>query len=378
MAGITADIAPTDALDTKNAVRAPKAGQALADVIDGLTMPAELVEKLAEERVRCTACGHLCNIGEGKRGICQVRFNRGGTLFAPANYVAALQCDPIEKKPYFHIVPGQDALTFGMLGCDFHCGYCQNWLTSQALRDDDSGVRPQKVSPDELVATAKRLGARMVVSSYNEPLITAEWAVQVFKLAKQEGMLCGFVSNGNTTPQVLDYIRPFTDAYKIDLKSHNDKNYRKLGGTLQNVLDSIRRVHERGFWLEIVSLIIPGFNSEDDEIRRMADSVAAVSPDIPWHVTAYHQDYNMTDNQPTSVQNLLRACEIGREAGLNYVYAGNLPGRVHDFENTRCTGCNGMLVERFGYRIQQNRVAVADTGRGTCPDCGVHVPGIWA
>ena len=174
----------------------------------------------------------------GRRGICKVRFNKEGTLYTPAGYVAALQCDPTEKKPFFHCLPGSDTLTFGMLGCDFHCGYCQNWLTSQALRDDAAGVMPSDVTPDALVALARRQGARMVGSSYNEPLITAEWAVDVFKAARPAGLKTAFISNGNATPEVLDYIRPWTDCYKIDLKAMDDKRYRELGGVLQHVVDA--------------------------------------------------------------------------------------------------------------------------------------------
>ena len=214
----------------------------------------------------------------------------------PANYVAALACDPTEKKPFFHALPGSDTLTFGMLGCDLHCAYCQNWLTSQALRDDDAGTAPTVVSPERLITMAKAYGAALVGSSYNEPLITAEWAVEVFRKARPEGFRTAFISNGNATPQVLDYLRPWTDCYKIDLKSMNDKNYRQLGGVIDNILDTVKMVHERGFWEEVLTLVIPGFNNSKDELRRAADFIASVSPDIPWHVTAFHQDYRMTEN----------------------------------------------------------------------------------
>ncbi len=271
----------------------------------------------------------------------------------PTNYVAALACDPTEKKPFFHVLPGSDTLTFGMLGCDLHCAYCQNWLTSQALRDDSAGTSPTIVSPERLVTMAKAYGAAMVGSSYNEPLITAEWAVDVFKHARPAGFRTAFISNGNATPQVLDYLRPWTDCYKIDLKSMNDKNYRQLGGVVDNILDTVKMVHERGFWEEIVTLVIPGFNDSEDELRRAAEFIASVSPDIPWHVTAFHQDYRMTENSNTTAEQLVHACEIGREAGLNYIYAGNLPGRVGRWENTYCPKCDELLVERYGYLIRR-------------------------
>src|SRR6185295_10442333 len=222
-----------------------KTANSLAVTLDALTVEgaAELTEHLPEGALKCYACGHRCLIKAGKRGICKVRFNEAGRLLVPANYVAALACDPTEKKPFFHVLPGSDTLTFGMLGCDLHCAYCQNWLTSQALRDDTAGTQPQEVSAERLVTMAKAYGASMVGSSYNEPLITAEWAVEVFKRARPEGFRTAFISNGNATPQVLDYLRQWTDCYKIDLKSMNDKNYRQLGGVVDNILDTVQMVH---------------------------------------------------------------------------------------------------------------------------------------
>ncbi len=348
----------------------------LAEVLDEMTVEGapELTEHLGDDALRCFACGHRCLIKEGKRGICKVRFNEGGQLRVPVNYVAALQCDPTEKKPFFHALPGSDTLTFGMLGCDLHCAYCQNWLTSQALRDDAAVSTPEMVTPERLIAMAQAYGASMVGSSYNEPLITAEWAVEVFKQAKVAGFRTAFISNGNATPQVLDYLRPWTDCYKIDLKSMSDRNYRQLGGVMDNILDTVRMVHERGFWEEIVTLVIPGFNDSEDELKRAADFIASVSPDIPWHVTAFHQDYRMTDNANTTATELVRACEIGREAGLHYVYAGNLPGRVGRWENTFCPSCDELLVERYGYLIKKMKVTPA----GRCPSCSERIPGIWS
>lgn len=348
----------------------------LAAVLDSLTVEGapELTEQLENRALKCYACGHRCLIKEGKRGICKVRFNEEGHLRVPANYVAALACDPTEKKPFFHVLPGSDTLTFGMLGCDLHCAYCQNWLTSQALRDDSAGTAPNVISPDRLVAMAKAYGASMVGSSYNEPLITAEWAVEVFQKARPAGFKTAFISNGNATHQVLDFLRPWTDCYKIDLKSMNDKNYRQLGGVVDNILETVKMVHERDFWEEIVTLLIPGFNDSEDEIKQAADFIASVSPDIPWHVTAFHQDYRMTENANTTAEQLIRACEIGQDAGLKYIYAGNLPGRVGRWENTYCPSCAELLVERYGYMIRQMRV----TREGKCPACATKIPGIWS
>lgn len=250
---------------------------------------------------------------------------------------------------------------------------CQNWLTSQTLRDPQAGIEPTVISAEQMVSLGKRYGAKLVGSSYNEPLITSEWGVEVFKVARQNGLRCVYISNGNTTPEVLAYIRPYVDGYKIDLKTMNDKNYRKLGGVLQNVLDSIQRVHDMGFWTEVVTLIVPGFNDSNQELLDAAQYIRSVSPDIPWHVTAYHQDYNMTDHDNTGASTLIRAAEIGLESGLHYVYAGNLPGRVGQYENTYCPNCNTLLVERYGYHIGQDRLS----GSGNCPKCGTAIAGIW-
>ncbi len=334
----------------------------------------ESVDENGERAVRCVACGHRCRIPEGRTGVCRVRFNTGGRLRAPSGYVAGLQVDPIEKKPFFHVFPGRPALSFGMLGCDFHCGYCQNWLTSQVLRDRDALAPPRDVDPDSLVELALRHGAPVMVSTYNEPLITSEWAVEVFKRARRAGIVCGYVSNGNGTPEVLDYLRPHVELYKVDLKSFRDAAYRQLGGKLKNVLETIERLHRMGFWVEIVTLVVPGFNDSDDELAQIAGFLAELSPDIPWHVTAFHQDYKMTEPDNTTGAQLIRAAAIGRRAGLRYVYAGNLPGRVGEWEHTRCPSCDAALVEREGYRVLRD--AVSRTGG--CPQCGTAIAGYWS
>jgi pyruvate formate lyase activating enzyme len=349
----------------------------LGEVLDAHTTEGELYRRHDDGAVECYACGHRCLIRPGKRGICRVRFNEDGVLRVPWGYVAALQCDPVEKKPFFHVFPGADALTFGMLGCDFHCGYCQNWVTSQAMRDPASdialsGVRP--MTPETLVEHGRRLGARLVVSSYNEPLITSEWARAVFEAARAAGMACAYVSNGNATPEVLEYLRPWVSAYKVDLKTMNDRAYRQLGGVRDHVLETIRRAHDMGFWVEVVTLIIPGFNDSPDELMQAGRFLASISPEIPWHVTAFHKDYRMTDPAETSGAALIQAAEIGQEAGLKFVYAGNLPGRVGDYENTMCPGCGQPVVERMGYTLLAYRI----TADGRCGHCGVEVPGVWS
>ena len=340
---------------------------------DGHTRSGDLVEKLETGRLRCTACAHLCELADGQRGVCKVRFHEDGDLRVPFNYAAGVHNDPIEKKPFFHALPGTRALSFGMLGCDFKCSYCQNWFTSQTLRDASATVRFSETTPEQLSVLALREGARTLVSTYNEPLITSEWAVAVFKEARRHGLNTAYVSNGHGTPQVIDYIAPWIDFYKVDLKCFNDRNYRKLGGSLKEVLETIQRIHARGLWLEIVTLVIPHHNDSDAELQDIAGFLADVSCDIPWHVTAFRPEYKMNDRGATPVETLLRAHEIGRKAGLNFVYCGNLAGRVMGLENTVCPGCGAVLIERVGFRMARNRLA-----DGQCPDCRSEIPGRWS
>jgi pyruvate formate lyase activating enzyme len=347
--------------------------ETLADQLTRQTRLADLYRPLDRNRVECFACGHRCPITPGFAGVCKVRFNRDGKLYAPFGYVSSAYCDPIEKKPFFHAHPGTRAFSFGMLGCDLHCGYCQNWVTSQTLRDFRSSLEFRAESPEDLVRLALRQGATSMVSTYNEPLITAEWAVAVFRAARQAGLTTGFVSNGNATPEVLEYIRPWVDLYKVDLKSFQAAHYRELGGRMAPILDSLARIHTMGFWLEVVTLVVPGFNDAAGELRDMAEFLAGISRDIPWHVTAFHKDYKMLGPENTPPATLVRAAEIGRAAGLRYVYAGNLPGETGALEDTRCPSCSATLVARRGFRVLRNRMG----SDGKCPDCATVIPGVW-
>jgi pyruvate formate lyase activating enzyme len=338
--------------------------------------------------------GHLASIYENRvpaeRSIGSRRVRQ-----TPAQYTIVWYDSPAIRRKMvttedYHLVPIRSIKTLDYEGDVFNMeveeehnylanfalvANCQNWLTSQALRDPVAGTTPDDVTPGQLVTLAQRSGAQLVGSSYNEPLITAEWAVAVFKEAKRAGLRTCFISNGNATREVLTYLRPWCDAYKIDLKSMMQKGYRQLGGVLERVLETIKMVHEMGFWMEIVTLVIPGWNDSDDELAAAAGFIASVSKDIPWHVTAFHPDYRMTDRDATSVQTLMRAARIGKAAGLHYVYAGNAPGRVGDLEHTFCLGCGDVLIERWGFLVQRNRLAAT---AGRCPNCGFQIPGIWA
>jgi pyruvate formate lyase activating enzyme len=327
-------------------------------------------------KIRCLACGHRCLLGEGKEGVCRVRFVKDGELRVPWGYVASIAADPIEKKPFFHVLPGATALSFGMLGCDFRCPYCQNWEISQTIRD--AGADPWAVArpatPESIVAAALAEGAAMVTSTYNEPLITAEWAGAVFREARRAGLRTSFVSNGNATEEVLDFLRPLVDAYKVDLKGMREEGYREVGGRLCVVLDALRGLVARGIWVEVVTLVVPGRNDSPEELRDAARFLASLSPDLPWHVTAFHPDYRMAATPATPAATLLRAAEIGREEGLRYVYTGNLHGLAGDGETTFCATCREPLVERRGFRVLACRIG-AD---GACPRCHGVVPGLWA
>ena len=342
-------------------------------LLDCDTQPGKLVRELENDSLICTACGHLCKLKSGQRGICKVRYNDQGILRVPFNYVAGLQNDPIEKKPFFHALPGSRAMSFGMLGCDFRCAYCQNWFTSQTLRDDLSTQESTHMTAKDICELAQRNDARTIVSTYNEPLITSEWAVEVFQEARKRGIRTAFVSNGHGTPEVIEYISPWIDFYKIDLKTFSDKNYRKLGGNLTAVLDTVGRVFSAGMWTEIVTLVIPDYNDSDKELTNIAEFIASISLDIPWHVTAFHPDYKMQDRGRTPVTTLLRAREHGKQAGLKFVYSGNVPGQAENTENTYCPECDKALVTRIGFRLRNNYLQ-----DGCCPKCREPIAGRWS
>jgi len=348
----------------------------LERMLDRLTAAGEVYEQLSEGAMRCLACSHRCKLGDGRHGVCGVRFNNNGTLMVPNGYVAGAQVDPIEKKPFSHFLPGSQVLTFGMLGCNFRCEFCQNWESSQPLRDksiDSNWLGVREISAERLVNLARQNGAQSIASSYNEPFISVEWAVEVFRVAKKAGLKTAFVSNGFATPESLAFLEPWLDGLKVDLKAMNEERYRQMGGQLKPVLETIKAARELGLWVEVVTLVIPGFNDSNEELWETSRFITSVSRDIPWHVTAYHPDYKMLDAPATPSSLLQKAAEIGQEAGLNYVYAGNLPGKVGSLEDTHCPGCGKALIRRRGYWILENALS----GEGKCPQCGTTIAGVW-
>lgn len=331
--------------------------------------PSPFYERIDEDKLRCLLCGHRCVIGEGRRGVCLVRYVRNGKLMAPWGYVSALNNDPIEKKPLFHVLPTEKVLSFGMLGCNFRCPFCQNWEISQTLRDPQAIARIVEISPEDIVSSALRLGDVMIASTYNEPIITTEWAIDIFKLARERGMLTIYVTNGFGSPELPDILGPYLDAANIDLKSFQDKNYRKLGGRLEPVLSTIEAFVRRGIWVEVTTLVVPGFNDDPKELEDIASFLASISKDIPWHVTAFHPDYKELDKPRTPTSKLIEAYEIGRKH-LNYVYMGNV--LAEEYETTYCPNCGAPVISRAWYRVENHMKE-----GGKCPRCGYRISGIW-
>jgi len=324
---------------------------------------AYLYETLPEGGVQCHLCSHRCRIQPGQRGLCHVRECRDGRLVTLVyDRVISLHGDPIEKKPFFHFLPGSRSLSVATVGCNFRCEFCQNFSISQYPREHRE-IPGDPLAPEEIVDIAASQGFRTISYTYTEPTIFFELAYDTGVLARRRGLRNNFVTNGYMTPRAMDKMADFLDAANIDLKSFSDDFYRKYcGARLAPVLESIRRMRAAGIWLEVTTLVIPGLNSEADELRRMAGFLAEVDPAIPWHVSAFHPDYQMTDRPRTSVRHLELAVTAGQEAGLRYIYFGNTPG--HPAESTYCPHCGVRLVERRGFAVVDNRL----TGP-VCPDC---------
>ncbi len=332
--------------------------------------PAKLSRTDKGGTVKCLACAHGCVIAEGRTGLCGVRRNVQGELQSLVyGLLAAVALDPIEKKPLYHYLPGTTALSLGTFGCNFTCTFCQNYELSQARTVDDQVARLPFLSPEAVIQLALREGASSIACTYNEPAVWAEYALDIAAQAREAGLRTVFVSNGFYSRELLDAALPLVDAYNIDLKSFSDDFYRRVaGGRLQPVQGAIRAIHEAGAWEEITSLIIPGLNDGEDEVRAMAHFVASVDREMPWHVSRFFPMYHMQDRPVTPSETIERAVQIGHEEGLLYVYSGNLAS--HDeASDTICPQCGATVIERHGYAV------TARTGL-TCPTCGTRVKGV--
>jgi pyruvate formate lyase activating enzyme len=331
---------------------------------------ASWYRKLEEGRVECELCPQKCQVADMERGTCGVRENRGGTYYTLVHSLAcAVHVDPIEKKPLFHVLPGEKAFSYSTAGCNVECKFCQNWELSQ--------FRPEQVTaydlpPSALVAAARRNGARLTAATYGEPVVFWEYVRDVAKAANAAGLRPTVVSNGFIQEKALREVLPLLSAIKVDLKSFRDEFYRdQIRGQLEPVLKTLEVIREVGVWLEIVVLLVPTLNDSPAEIRDLSKWVRAhLGPDVPVHFTRFHPTYRLTDLPPTPVSSLERAWDIGREAGLNYVYLGNVPG--HPGENTVCPGCGEILIRRIGFRILKNGIK-----EGACPECSAKIPGVW-
>jgi pyruvate formate lyase activating enzyme len=340
--------------------------------LPGKPQIARYWEPHGDSRVRCNLCHQRCVIAAGGRGLCGVRENRDGTLYSLVyGKAVARAVDPIEKKPLHHFLPGSYSFSVATVGCNFHCRHCQNCEISMVAGEEwrDLG---EDLSPSQIVALAEAAQCASVSYTYTEPTIFFEYAADTARLAHAKGLRNVFVTNGYITPEPLREIAPFLDAANIDLKSFSDSTYRELcGARLAPVLDTIRRYYELGIWMELTTLIIPGWNDSEDEFRRIARFIADLGPDIPWHVSRFFPSHRLPDVPPTPVQTLLRAATLGAEAGLRYVYTGNI---AHDAgQATSCPECRRKLIERGRHGLYMNALA-----QGTCPSCGTAIPGVWA
>jgi pyruvate formate lyase activating enzyme len=333
---------------------------------------AMLTRPLEGGRVECSLCAHRCKIADGRAGVCDVRENRGGKLVTLAyGEVIAAHVDPIEKKPFFHFLPGTTSFSIATAGCNFRCSFCQNWEISQSGRKGKDGLGGEPLPPENIVRIALAQGCRSISYTYTEPTIFFEYAIETAVLAKKAGLANNFVTNGFMTAEALKTIHPYLDAANVDLKAFREETYKKVcGGRLEPVLDSIRLMRTLGIWVEVTTLVVPGMNDGDDELGDIAAFLASVDRNIPWHISRFHPDYKYTEARPTPPATLRKAFDLGKRAGLAFVYIGNIAGEAED---TACPRCGRMLVRRRGFRVEENRLSA-----GRCPDCGTVLPGRFA
>lgn len=332
---------------------------------------AMLYLPLNDKKVSCVLCHHNCQIAPGKLGICRVRENREGKLFSRVyGDIIAAHVDPIEKKPLYHFLPGTASFSVATIGCNFRCAFCQNWQISQASKQKDHVGWGQEYSPQDVVFSAKKHHCQSISYTYTEPTIYFEFAYDTAKLAKQEGLANVFVTNGYMRPEALEAIHPYLDACNVDLKAFREDFYEEMcGARLQPVLDSIRLLKKMNIWVEITTLVIPGRNDSERELTQIARFIKELDPDIPWHISRFHPDYDYADSKPTPVESLRLARSIGLKEGLRYIYIGNVLG---ESEGTTCPKCQKMLIPRQGFYIAENRIQ-----RGKCPYCGASIAGVF-
>jgi pyruvate formate lyase activating enzyme len=330
---------------------------------------ALLYKKLQGKKVSCFLCSHRCLINDENFGICQVRQNKGGVLYTYAyGEVVAANIDPIEKKPLFHVLPGSSSFSIAAAGCNFRCGFCQNWQISQKRESDKRGIGSKPMSPREIVADALSYKCKSISYTYTEPTIFFEYALETARLAKTKGLYNVFVTNGYMTKEALEMFQPYLDAANVDLKSFNDESYlRVCGAKLSPVLESIALMRKLNIWVEVTTLVVPGENDSIEELKGIASFLAATGREIPWHISRFHPDYKMTDKAPTALSKLKEAKQLGKDAGLRYVYIGN----VIEEEKTYCSKCARSLITRLGFDIVENNLK-----NGKCPDCGAALDGL--
>jgi pyruvate formate lyase activating enzyme len=335
-------------------------------------MEAYLYESLSDQRVRCHLCHHRCVIPDGKRGICAVRENRGGTLETLVfEKVIARHVDPIEKKPLFHFLPGSLSYSIATVGCNFKCRFCQNADIAQLPADRRGLIVGDAVTPEEIVADARRKNCASIAFTYTEPTVFFELAFETARLAGREDIRSVFVTNGYMTPEAVEMISPFLDAANVDLKTFSDDTYRKYcSARLEPVKETLREMKSRGIFVEVTTLVIPGMNDSEDELRQLASFIAGdLGPETPWHISRFHPTYHLTDRPPTALGTLLKARRIGLDAGLRYVYTGNVPGE--EGEGTYCYNCGELLIDRVGFFVRSNTIE-----KGCCPSCGAAIDGV--
>jgi pyruvate formate lyase activating enzyme len=338
---------------------------------------AMLYERLEDQRVRCYLCAHRCSIAPGRLGVCRVRENRDGVLYSLVYGMPISQAvDPIEKKPLFHVYPGSTSYSIATAGCNFRCSFCQNADISQMPRDQGR-IWGREATPEAVVAAAKRTRSRTIAYTYTEPTVFFEYSYDIARLAHTQDIASVYVTNGFMTREMLDTFQgvgnghpPLLDAANVDLKAFRDETYKEVcGGRLQPVLDSLKAMRELGVWVEVTTLVVPGMNDDPAELANIAHFIAQdLGPEVPWHVSRFHPDYQMSDRGATPASVLQRAHEIGREAGLRYVYVGNMPGLGED---TLCPACNQVVIGRLGFRVTRYHVQ-----EGTCSWCGALVDGV--